>query len=159
MFKLLLRLLTLIFIIVYIYSLNYKVTYYPLKKITYYEIEIKGAVEEEKIVKLAKGQKIADALKLIKLKKNADLSSISLLQPLYHKQIINIPYQVETQKISINTAPLEKLITVKGISPKLAKLIIKSRNNSGPFLTLDDLRRVKGIGAKKLQKISKYICL
>jgi competence ComEA-like helix-hairpin-helix protein len=54
-----------------------------------------------------------------------------------------------TQGVSVNTADVEELSAVKGLSPKLAQAIIKKR----PFSSLDELGEVKGIGAKILAKI------
>jgi competence ComEA-like helix-hairpin-helix protein len=54
-----------------------------------------------------------------------------------------------TEKIDINTAPLEQLDKITGVGPVLAQRIIEAR----PFSSVDDLLRVKGIGEKTLQKI------
>ncbi len=51
--------------------------------------------------------------------------------------------------VSINTAPVEELAAVKGLSATLAKGIVKKR----PFASLDDLRQVKGLGEKILAKV------
>ncbi len=51
--------------------------------------------------------------------------------------------------VSVNTARVEELAAVKGLSSKLAESIVKQR----PFVSLDDLRRVKGLGAKILAKV------
>jgi DNA uptake protein ComE-like DNA-binding protein len=51
--------------------------------------------------------------------------------------------------VSINTAAEPELAAVEGLSTKLAQNIIKKR----PFSSLDDLRRVKGIGANLLARI------
>jgi hypothetical protein len=51
--------------------------------------------------------------------------------------------------ISVNTARVEELAAVKGLTRKLAEGIVKKR----PFASLDDLREVKGLGAKILAKV------
>ncbi len=51
--------------------------------------------------------------------------------------------------VSVNTARVEELAAVKGLSKKVAEDIVKHR----PFASLDDLRRVKGLGAKILAKV------
>jgi len=53
------------------------------------------------------------------------------------------------KRVSVNTARVEELAVVKGLSTKLAEGIVKKR----PFSSLDDLRRVKGLGANILAKV------
>lgn len=55
--------------------------------------------------------------------------------------------------IDINTAGLEELDGLPGIGPALARRIVVERQLHGPFTSADDLRRVKGIGPKKLEAI------
>ncbi|MEK7562407.1 MAG: lamin tail domain-containing protein [Patescibacteria group bacterium] len=51
--------------------------------------------------------------------------------------------------VNINTAALDELDQIIGIGPALGQRIIDAR----PFLSVDDLLSVKGIGEKTLQKI------
>ncbi len=52
--------------------------------------------------------------------------------------------------IDVNVATAEQLQEVKGIGPKMAKLIIEERDRGGKFASIDDLSdRVRGIGPKK----------
>ncbi len=48
----------------------------------------------------------------------------------------------------INEAGLDDLMRLPRVGPRLAERILESRTKSGPFRSLQDLRRVKGIGAK-----------
>ena len=57
--------------------------------------------------------------------------------------------------IDVNTATAEELEKIKGIGPVMAERIIAGR----PYQTLDDLRRVKGIGRKTLEKIRPYLTI
>jgi len=57
-------------------------------------------------------------------------------------------------KVNVNTASLEQLQSVKGFGTATAKAIIEFRDEHGSFETLDDLVLVKGIGSKKLEKLS-----
>ena len=49
-------------------------------------------------------------------------------------------------KININTATAEELETLPGIGEKRAQAIVEDRQNNGPFRTVEELTRVKGIG-------------
>jgi len=48
--------------------------------------------------------------------------------------------------IDVNEATAEQLETLPRVGPALAKRIIDDRNANGPFGSIDDLQRVKGIG-------------
>lgn len=63
----------------------------------------------------------------------------------------------QEDRIDLNTAGLNELQGLPGIGPKLAAAIIKSREVDGPFHEASDLLRVKGIGSKKLEKITPYL--
>lgn len=61
----------------------------------------------------------------------------------------------EDNRVSINRASHKEIASVKGISRKLADNIVAAR----PFGSLDDLLRVKGIGARLLAKIRHLISI
>lgn len=52
-----------------------------------------------------------------------------------------------------NTAPASELSLLPGIGPEMAKRIIAEREIRGPFRSLDDLTRVRGIGPKTIRQI------
>lgn len=55
--------------------------------------------------------------------------------------------------VNINTASASMLATtIKGVGPKLATAIVQYRTEHGPFQTVDDLQKVKGVGAKTIEK-------
>ncbi len=55
--------------------------------------------------------------------------------------------------IDINKAAAGDFEALPDIGPKLAERIIETREKLGGFKTVDDLKKVKGIGDKKLDKI------
>ena len=59
-------------------------------------------------------------------------------------------------KIDVNAAGEAELMRLPGIGPALAGRIVQSRENA-PFASIEDLRRVKGIGGKTLEAIRSYI--
>lgn len=57
-----------------------------------------------------------------------------------------------------NTATLADLDTLPGIGPVIAQRIIDEREKK-PFLKIEDLRRVSGIGPKRLDALRPYVLL
>ncbi len=59
--------------------------------------------------------------------------------------------------LNINTASADELCAIKGVGPKLAEKIVERRNASGPFKGPSDLKKVHGIGKKKLENMLQSI--
>jgi len=55
------------------------------------------------------------------------------------------------EKININTATVEELVNLKRIGPKYAERIVQYRETNGPFVKVEDITKVKGIGPKTLE--------
>lgn len=55
--------------------------------------------------------------------------------------------------VDLNSAAAKDLEAVKGIGPAKAKAIIDYREKNGPFKSVDDLKGVKGFGAKTIEKL------
>ena len=54
--------------------------------------------------------------------------------------------QAVEERVNINTAGLEELMTLPGIGEARARAIIEDRERNGPFVYPEELTRVKGIG-------------
>jgi competence protein ComEA len=59
--------------------------------------------------------------------------------------------------VNLNTANAEQLDALPGVGPATAAAIITDRDEHGPFRTVDDLGRVRGIGDAKLDQLRKLV--
>ena len=66
------------------------------------------------------------------------------------KKIVELP-------LHINTASADDLCALKGVGPKLAEKIIERRKAIGTFKGPSDLKKVHGIGKKKLENMLQSI--
>lgn len=61
--------------------------------------------------------------------------------------------------VNINTASLGELDTLPGIGPAYAQAIINYRTTNGPFIRIEDIEKVKGIGPKTFEKMKSRITI
>lgn len=62
-------------------------------------------------------------------------------------------------KININTADKKELMLISGIGEKYAERIIELREQLGGFTSIEQLKKVKGIGDKRFGKIKNYVTI
>ncbi|MFA6455668.1 MAG: ComEA family DNA-binding protein [Bacteroidota bacterium] len=60
-------------------------------------------------------------------------------------------------KIDLNTATKADLMELPGIGEAMADRILLYREEKGPIKKIDELRKVKGIGEKKFEKLKPHI--
>ena len=60
-------------------------------------------------------------------------------------------------QVDINQAQWFELAELPDVGETLARRIVESRATAGPFKDHDDLRRVRGIGPKTLERIKPYL--
>jgi competence protein ComEA len=69
------------------------------------------------------------------------------------------PGSLTQQRVNINTAAAAELDALPGVGPAMARQIVEYRTVHGPFKTLDDMRNIKGLGPKKLEKLQPMVIL
>ena len=63
----------------------------------------------------------------------------------------------EIKKININKASKEELKQLSGVGDSVAQAIIDYRQKNGKFNTIEDIKKVPGIGESKFSNIQKMI--
>jgi len=136
-------------------------------------VDVKGAVKSPGIYDLPVGSRINDAVqKAGGLTDNADSKSINLAQKISDEALVYVPTKEEvanqesysnatgnkeSKKVNLNKASLEELKQVKGLGAKRAQDIIDHRETNGKFKSVDELKKVSGIGAKTIEKLKDYV--
>lgn len=59
--------------------------------------------------------------------------------------------------VQLNAATLEQLQQLPGIGPKIARRVLDYRREHGRFSSVEEIMEVKGIGAKKFEKMKPYL--
>lgn len=146
-------------------------------------VDVDGAVASPGVYRLKDGARVAQAIDAAGgLTPEADVTGLNRASKVADGQKIYVPKVGEQQTIAagdgadggavaasgakdaaalvnINTASAAELQTLSGIGPSMAQSIIDERTKNGPFVSVDDLMRVSGIGEKKLAKIKDCICV
>ena len=103
----------------------------------------------------------------------ADTEIVNLAEPLTDGQHIHIPAkdilfreipnkssaQNSNGLININTADEKQLQQIKGVGPAIAGRIIEYRDNNGAFKSVDEIKKVRGIGDKTFDKMKDQITI
>ena len=61
--------------------------------------------------------------------------------------------------VNLNTASKDELVGLPGIGPHKAQAIVDYRTTHGPFKSVEDVRKVKGIGEKLYLQIKPEIAV
>ena len=63
------------------------------------------------------------------------------------------------KRVNINTARESELMTLPGVGPVYVKRIIVYREKNGPFKSVEEIKRIKGIGEKTFLKMKRYLTI
>ena len=136
-------------------------------------IHVAGKVKRPDVYPLLAGSRVSDAIKAAGgANKGVDLGDINLARVLIDGEQVYVGYIPKassssskssksrfTGVININRATKAEFDSLAGIGPVIASRIINYRNTNGPFLALDDLLKVSGIGSKTLERIRPRLSL
>ena len=133
-------------------------------------VDVTGAVNTPGVYTLTASSRVIDAIKAAGgSAPGADLSTINLARVLADGEQIYVDAAVTNSKgvrvsttkrsgpININSATVGDFDSLDGIGPVIANRIVSYRKTHGPFITVEDLQKVSGIGAAKFAQIKSKI--
>ena len=158
----------------------------PVREMSVKESEIvvyvAGAVNHPGVVRLAEGARAKDAVDACGgFLPTADTNGVNLAQKLKDGVQVTVPEKAPVAAegraaqgaptasgaarslpdgmVNINTADEKELDKLPGIGPAMAKRIIEYRTENGAFQSPEEIKRVKGIGDAKYEKMKDKIAL
>jgi len=139
-------------------------------------VHVAGSVVTPGLVKLSAGARVADAVVAAGgLTPTADADRLNLAESLVDGQRVFVPAAGQeppppvplsggivskgsspaaagpVPRVSLNSATAEELDALPGVGPSTAAAIVAYRDQNGPFISIDDLLDVRGIGPAKLE--------
>ena len=137
-------------------------------------VHITGAVPRPGVYALPQGARVQDAISAAGgFLSEAEKSQINLAALLEDGAKLDVPFlegaspllatpgptvvAVTTELININTASAADLDTLPSIGPTLAERIIEYREQNGPFISVEDIINVPGIGPGNYERFKDMI--
>lgn len=144
-------------------------------------VYVAGAVNRPGVVQLAEGARAKDAVDACGgFLPTADTNGVNLAQKLKDGMQVTVPEKspqgtaaqgaaggaqagaaksLPEGMVNINTADEKELDKLPGVGPAMAKRIVEYRMENGAFQAPEEIKRVKGIGDAKYEKMKDKIAL
>ncbi|WP_080797317.1 ComEA family DNA-binding protein [Arabiibacter massiliensis] len=139
-------------------------------------VHVGGAVGEPGVRELPEGARVQDAVEAAGgFAEGAATDALNLARVLVDGEQVMVPTLEEAQaaeaaapaapgtaaggKVNINQASAVELDALPGVGPATAEKIVADREANGPFAAIEDLKRVSGIGDKKLAELADLVCV
>lgn len=137
----------------------------------YYIVDVKGEVKFPGIYELESYSRIHDVIQLAGgFTEDANEQVINLAEKIKDEMVIYVPNLSEeytlnwksistsdSTKISINQASEAQLQSLPGIGSTKAAAIVEYRTKNGSFKSIDELKKVTGIGEKTFESLEEFI--
>ena len=133
-------------------------------------INVAGKVNNPGVYQLPQGSRVIDAIKAAgNQRKGVDISDINLARLLVDGEQILVGSakpssgRTSVKKITtdnpldINRATIAQLDTLPGIGPVTAQRIIDYRTNVGRINSVDELKKISGLGGAKFEEIKSLL--
>lgn len=143
-------------------------------------VHVGGAVAAPGVYDLAEGARVLDAVEAAGgFAEGAARDSLNLARAVSDGEQVVVPSEADIAvqeaasagagasaaaggaggKVNINTASAAQLDALPGVGASTAEKIVADREANGPFKTVEDLKRVSGIGDKKFAALADAICV
>lgn len=132
-------------------------------------VHVSGAVRRPGVYRIKGSARVDDAIKRAGgPTRKADTGSINLAAKLQDGQHVILPSRderpgpgvavdredtSESAQISLSTATQQELETLDGVGPVTARKILDFRTENGGFSSVEDLKRISGIGEKRFEAL------
>jgi len=134
-------------------------------------VDVAGAVNNPGVYSLPAQSRVIDALRAAgNGVTGSDLSDLNLARVVKDGEQIYVNPTVRTVNgkriikkviprgpININRASAKEFDGLAGIGPVIAKRIVEYRRVNGPFMTIEDLQKVSGIGSAKFEEFKSKV--
>jgi len=131
-------------------------------------VHVVGAVPRPGVYKLPPGSRVQDAVDAAGgFLAEADKNGLNRARLLQDGEQLSIPFLAGREPtpvspeyvelININTASVEELETLPGVGPTLAENIVSFREINGPFMNVEDILQVSGMGPSIFDEIKDLI--
>jgi competence protein ComEA len=143
-------------------------------------VHVAGAVARPGVVTLPTKSRVVDAIEAAGgAQPDADLDRLNLATALTDGQRVAVPVRGQpappleataapapdgtdaapsaSAPVNLNTATAQELEALPGIGPTLAQAIIEERDRAGGFRSVEDLRRVHGIGDARFAQVQPLV--
>ena len=125
-------------------------------------------IKDQMVIKVYSNKEINDLSETIKKEQKQDTlcksndactttSKSTVVPKLEQKSSTNDNVDISSEKININTATKDLLMTLSKIGESKAISIIEYREANGEFKTIEDIKNVSGIGDSIFESIKDYI--
>lgn len=116
-----------------------------------------GILEDADIEKLNLAKKLVDSEKII-ITKKLEKQNIEEIEEKIDESEGTYYIDEDDEKININNASKEELMSLNGIGESTANKIIEYRKKNS-FVDIEDIMNVDGIGKSKYANIKNHICI
>lgn len=137
-------------------------------------VYICGAVKKPDVYEVKSDARIYEVVKKAGgFSKNADETAVNLAEKIYDGQQVYIPTKQEkdkqnlslqgqgnmeqSDKLDLNTATKEQLMTLSGVGEAKADAILEYRAEHGRFQSIEELKEIRGIKERVFQKMKDKI--